>query len=125
VPFLITSAYFFMTTWFLYQKTDVDPVLWEGMAVIFTAVILLTIISFFWKISAHMTGLGGLLAVVLILGNKFPTFEVLYPLLCALLLCGVVASSRLLLQAHRPVEVYAGWMLGFVICWFGFTLIWA
>ena len=125
VPFLITSTYFLMTTWFLYQKTDLDPVLWEGMAVIFVAVLVLTSITFFWKISAHMTGLGGLLAVVLILGEKFPTFEVLYPLLGALILCGGVASSRLLLQAHRPVEVYAGWMLGFVICWFGFTWIWA
>ncbi len=125
VPFLITSTYFLMTTWFLYQKSDLDPVLWEGMAVIFVAVLVLTSITFFWKISAHMTGLGGLLAVVLILGEKFPTFEVLYPLLGALVLCGGVASSRLLLQAHRPVEVYAGWMLGFVICWFGFTWIWA
>lgn len=125
VPFLITSTYFLMTTWFLYQKTDLDPVLWEGMAVIFTAVLVLTTITFFWKISAHMTGLGGLLATVLILGEKFPTFEVLYPLLGALILCGGVASSRLLLQAHRPVEVYAGWLLGFSICWFGFAWIWA
>lgn len=124
VPFLITSAYFLMTTWFLYQKTDLDPVLWEGMAVIFTAVLVLTTITFFWKISAHMTGLGGLLAAVLILGEKFPTFEVLYPLLGASILCGGVASSRLLLQAHRPVEVYAGWLLGFAICWVGFAWIW-
>lgn len=124
IPFLITTAYFLLTTWFLYQKTDLDPVLWLGMAVICTSVVILTGISFFWKMSAHMTGTGGLLAVVLVLGNKFPNFEVLYPLLGALVLCGVVATSRLLLQAHRPLEVYVGLATGFIVCWLGFNWIW-
>lgn len=123
-PFMITTLYFLLTTWFLYQKTDLDPVLWLGMSVICISVVTLTVISFFWKMSAHMTGLGGLLAVVIVLGRKFPTFEVLYPLLGALVLCGVVASCRLLLQAHRPLEIYVGWAAGFLICWLGFSWIW-
>lgn len=125
VPFLITTAFYLMTTWFLYQKTDMDPILWQSLSVICVAIIFLTVITFFWKMSAHMTGLGGLLGVIVVLGSKFPTFEVVYPLLGALILCGVVASSRLLLQAHKPVEVYAGWLAGFAICWIGFNLIWA
>lgn len=125
IPFMITSLYFLLTTWFLYQKTDIDPVLWLGMAVICVSVLILTGVSFFWKMSAHMTGLGGLMAVVLVLGSKFPTFQVLYPLLGALVLCGLVASSRLMLQAHRPLEIYVGWGVGFLICWLGFMWIWA
>lgn len=125
LPFAITALYFVLTTWFLYQKTDLDPVLWLGMTVISVAVVLLTVVSFFWKISAHMIGLGGLLAVVLVLGQKFPTFEVLYPLLGVLVLCGAVASSRLLLQAHRPTEIYAGLAVGFAVCWLGFSWIWS
>lgn len=124
VPFLITSVYFILTTWFLYQKSDIDPVLWLGMGVITFSVLSLTVVSLFWKMSAHMTGLGGLLAVVLVLGSKFPNFGVLYPLLGTLLLCGMVASSRLLLQAHKPLEVYIGLVAGFVVCWLGFTWIW-
>lgn len=125
IPFLITSAYFLMTTWFLYQKTEMDPILWQGMAVICVAVILLTAITFFWKMSAHMTGLGGLLAVVFVLGSEFPTFKVLYPLLATLVLCGFVASSRLLLHAHKPIEIYTGWLAGFIVCWIGFNWIWS
>jgi membrane-associated phospholipid phosphatase len=124
LPFVITTLYFLLTTWFLYQKTDLDPVLWLGMMIICISVVLLTAVSFFWKISAHMIGLGGLLGVVLVLGKKFPTFEVLYPLLGALVLCGIVGSSRLFLQAHRPSEVYTGLAIGFVICWLGFNWIW-
>lgn len=125
VPFMITSIYFLLTTWFLHQKTELDPILWLGMGVICASVVLLTGISFFWKMSAHMTGVGGLLAVVLALGNRFPNFEVLYPLLGTLLLCGIVASSRLLLQAHKPSEIYVGLGAGFLICWLGFMWIWA
>ncbi len=124
IPFLITSAYFVMTAWFLYQQQEVDPILWKVMAVICVAVVSLTGITFFWKMSAHMTGLGGLLAVVLVLGSQFQTFQVLYPLLGALILCGVVGSSRLFLQAHRPSEIYAGWIFGLLICWLGFNWIW-
>lgn len=124
IPFIITTLYFVTSAWFLYQKTELDPVLWQGMALISLSVILLTAISFFWKISAHMIGLGGLLGVVLVLGTKFPTFEVLYPLLGVLVLCGIVASSRLFLQAHRPSEIYAGLILGFLVCWLGFNWIW-
>lgn len=125
VPFLITSLYFLLTTWFLYQKTEIDPILWLGMGVICVSVVVLTGISFFWKMSAHMTGAGGLLAVVLVLGKRFPNFEVLYPLLGVLILCGMVASSRLMLQAHRPSEIYVGLGTGFLICGLGFMWIWA
>ncbi|OYX23823.1 MAG: PA-phosphatase [Algoriphagus sp. 32-45-6] len=124
VPFLIVSLYFILTTYFLYQKTEFDPILWNGMAVITFSVIILTIITLFWKMSAHMTGAGGLLAVVLVLGLKFPAFEILYPLLLTLLLSGAIASSRLYLQAHRPLEIYAGFLMGFLTCWAGFSWIW-
>lgn len=125
VPFIITTLYFLLTTWFLYQKTEIDPILWLGMGVICVSVVVLTGISFFWKMSAHMTGVGGLLAVILVLGSRFPNFHVLYPLLGGLILCGMVASSRLMLQAHRPSEIYMGLGAGFLICWVGFMWIWA
>lgn len=124
VPFLVICLYFILTTVFLYLKTEFDPILWSGMGVITLAVMILTGVTWFWKISAHMTGVGGLVAVVLVLGLKFPTFEILYPLLFALLLSGAIASSRLYLQAHRPLEIYAGFFMGFLICWAGFSWIW-
>jgi membrane-associated phospholipid phosphatase len=123
IPFLITCIYFTLTTYFLYQKQELDPVLWQGLLVISVAIYILTAITFFWKMSAHMTGVGGLLATVVVLGQKFPSFESLIPLLIALILSGVVASSRMFLNAHKPLEIYAGFILGFLICFVGYTLI--
>ena len=125
VPFIITGIYFLMTTYFLFQKSELDPILWKGMAVLSFSVVVLTVVTLFWKMSAHMIGLGGLLGVILLLGKLFPTFNELYPLLLTIVLSGTVASSRLYLEAHRPLEVYLGFVTGFLICWFGFSWVWA
>ncbi len=124
IPFSITSVYYLLTVYFLYDKSELDPLLWQTLAVITLAVLVLTGVTFFWKMSAHMIGMGGLLAAVLVLGIKFPTFKVLYPLLLILMLNGIVGSSRLYLAAHRPIEIYVGLIFGFLICFIGFSYFW-
>ena len=125
IPFLVVTLFYLLTTLFLQQKSELDPILWQGMAVITSAVAFLTAVTFFWKMSAHMTGLGGLLAVVWVMGSYFTSFSVVYLLLLSLGLAGIVASARLYLDAHRPVEVYGGLLVGFIICWLGFTWIYS
>ncbi len=123
IPFLLVTLFYVLTTYFLKEKTEFDPILWQGMGVITTAVALLTTVTYFWKMSAHLTGIGGVLAVTGILGLYFPSLTVAYLLGATLVLGGVVASSRLYLNAHRPAEVYVGLLLGFVTCWIGFSWI--
>lgn len=125
IPFSITSVYYLLTAYFLYQKTELDPILWQTLSLITIAVIGLTVVTFFWKMSAHMTGAGGLLAVVLVLGYKFHTFQVLYPLILSILLVGAIGSARLFLGAHKPIEIYVGMFFGFLVCFLGFNWIWA
>ena len=123
IPFLVVTLFYVLTTYFLKEKTELDPILWQGMAIITTAVALLTAVTYFWKMSAHLTGIGGVLAVVGILGLFFPSWTVAYLLVATLVLGGIVASSRLYLDAHRPAEVYVGLLVGFVTCWIGFSWI--
>lgn len=123
VPFLLVTLFYVLTTYFLKEKTELDPILWQGMGVITLAVVLLTGVTYFWKMSAHLTGIGGVLAVTGIMGLYFPSVMVVYLLVGTLLLGGIVASSRLYLDAHSPAEVYAGLVVGFVTCWVGFSLI--
>ena len=123
IPFLLVTLFYVLITYFLKEKTEFDPILWQGMGVITTAVALLTAVTYFWKMSAHLTGIGGVLAVTGILGFYFPSMTVAYFLVAFLVLGGVVASSRLYLDAHRPAEVYVGLLVGFVTCWIGFSWI--
>jgi hypothetical protein len=125
IPFTITSIYYLLTVYFLRQVNELDPILWEVLAVITTAIVILTVVTFFWKMSAHMTGMGGLIAAVLVLGLRFPTFQPLYPLLGSLVLTGLVGTVRLYLEAHKPIEIYIGLVFGFGLCFFGFSWIWA
>lgn len=125
IPFSVTSIYYILTVYFLYQKKEFDPILWQVLGVITLAILVLTIVTFFWKMSAHMTGMGGLLAAVLVLGLKFPNFQPLYPLLGSLVLTGLVGTVRLYLNAHKPVELYVGLIFGFSTCFIGFSWIWA
>lgn len=125
IPFSVTSIYYILTVYFLFQKEELDPILWQVLGIITLAIVILTLVTFFWKMSAHMTGMGGLIAAVLVLGLKFPTFQPLYPLLGALVLTGLVGTVRLYLEAHRPIEIYVGLLFGFVLCFVGFSWLWA
>ena len=119
-PFVLVTFFYLLTTYFLKGKTELDPILWQGMGVITCSVALLTGVTFFWKMSAHMTGFGGLLAVLGVLGIYFPSLGLAYLLVATLILGGLVASARLYLDAHSPSEVYAGLLVGFSTCWLGF-----
>lgn len=123
IPFILVTLFYVLTIYFLKQKTELDPILWQGMAIITVSVVLLTAVTFFWKMSAHMTGIGGLLAVLGVLGIYFPSLDLAYLLVATLVLVGLVASSRLYLEAHSPAEVYAGLLVGFATCWIGFMWI--
>ncbi|PHI19744.1 hypothetical protein CEQ90_10975 [Lewinellaceae bacterium SD302] len=85
-------------------------------------------INVFSKISAHAVGMGGLVAMVLATmlffdsqGLKFVlgglgTYRVSTSLLLLLviIIAGLVGSSRLRLKAHVPLEIYAGYVVGFI-----------
>ena len=122
-PFILVTLFYLLTTYFLKEKTELDPILWQGMGIITFSVALLTGITFFWKMSAHTTGIGGVLGVLGIFGVYFPSLDLAYLLVAALLLGGLVASARLYLDAHSPAEVYVGLLVGFVTCWMGFMWI--
>ena len=68
-------------------------------------------INFFWKISAHATGVSGLLGASLYIAFAFGAYNP--PLYVALIIiCGLVCSARLQLEAHTPAQLIAGTLLG-------------
>lgn len=81
------------------------------------AICLVALINTYWKISAHLTGLGGLLGGILAycLGiGAIPTWGTLVLWLGLAL---VLMYARLYLKAHTPAQVCAGWLLG-ILCTF-------
>lgn len=87
------------------------------------ALLAVTIINRRWKISAHLTGIGGLLGGIC-------SFALNYSVLPLGLIVGVLAISlmlmyaRLYLNAHTPMQVVCGFLLG-LLCTFIPTFIMA
>lgn len=75
---------------------------------------LVTLINFKWKISIHMIGIGGLTGVFIGLAiNLSLNLTVMIGAFIAL--AGLVGFARLQLNAHKPSEIYAGYLIGVFI----------
>ena len=77
------------------------------------ALLIALCINFFWKISAHMIGIGGLLGGLMGVAR----IHLINPYLlfiAVLLIAGLLGTSRIFLKRHTPLQVYAGFSLGFM-----------
>ncbi len=112
-PLIITSIFYFLTFHMIrkLQLPDVYLRLFFGSAVLVTITLL---ISLFWKISAHMTGIGGMLGTLIglsqIIQNNLAGWVILITLCC-----GMVGFARLKLKAHTQAQVYGGFFAGLMI----------
>lgn len=79
----------------------------------FLAVALAFLGNIFMKVSMHALGMGGLIGLLLLM-LRDPGLPMALPLCAALLVCGLVLSSRLVLNAHQSQELYLGFLLGLV-----------
>ena len=76
------------------------------------------IVNMKWKISVHMAGMGGVLALLWQLNAMSlqvisPVWMMFY-ILVAIGLCGVLGTARMLLKRHTPLQVLAGFLNGLV-----------
>lgn len=85
------------------------------------ALLIVTIINSWWKISAHLTGIGGLLGGICsyaLYSSSLPIGLICITLMLALILM----YARLYLEAHTNMQVVCGFLLG-IVCTFIPTLI--
>lgn len=76
-------------------------------------------VNLWWKISIHMLGLGGLAGIIFISGNRILT-DVSFYFILVLLISGITGWARLSREAHTSMQVYTGFIAGFVAA--AFTL---
>lgn len=121
-PYILETLCFLGTAVYLYC---INAPTWLPMFMIggTVALIILTVVNRWWKISGHATGMGGLCALVFYLmmsGNS--VYSLQWEFIVALLLAGAVCTSRLILERHTLGQVAAGFLNGFV-CVIVFPLI--
>lgn len=79
------------------------------------ALVILTIVNRWWKISGHATGMGALCGMMFFLMTSANTVsDIEWEFLATVLLAGCVCTSRLILKRHTLMQVAAGFLNGFV-----------
>lgn len=126
-PYIITGIFYLWLFYNFLNNSNIPRTFTSFMLGAVIGLFIAFFINIFSKISAHAVGMGGLLGMVIItmaLSNFdsfvlhstiIGTFEFSMNalLLFTLLMAGLVGTARLLLDAHRPNDIYGGYLVGF------------
>lgn len=115
IPFFFTSLFYMITTYMFFSKFKVNQILVIILAASTLIILLVSIITLFLKVSTHSASAGAMIGFLLALGFKFPQSKLLWPLILILILGGLVMSARLYLEAHKPLDVLIGSIVGLSI----------
>lgn len=115
VPFLFNSLFYIATTYLFWEKFQFPSLVSYILISITLSIIVLTIITFFWKISAHSIASAGACGIYFALLLNDDTSQLYLGLALFFALTGFVASARLKLQCHDSKQVWAGLLLGFLL----------
>ena len=113
IPLIIQNILFFITYYILhrfYSPELITACILIGGFSVFIALL----ISWNWKISLHLLGMGAITGIFFTLSLKY-RIDVNNYLIILLLASGLVAYSRLKLETHNPKQIYAGFAVGFSI----------
>ncbi|MBR1544189.1 MAG: hypothetical protein IJ626_04775 [Muribaculaceae bacterium] len=87
------------------------------------ACIITMLVNLKWKISAHLTGIGGIVALIYQIHIQGLGALNTFWLLCVtILLSGILGTSRLVLHRHTLWQVLAGFASGFLCVFFAIAL---
>ncbi len=115
VPFLIMSLLYSLATYYFYFHFKVGIMISLTLLIITLALFLLTLISLFYKMSAHAVAIGGSVGILCGFQVQNPNYMLFYPVLVGFILAGFILSARLRLRAHSPDEILSGFGLAWLL----------
>lgn len=119
-PYLISLFCYSLMIWFYFRMGM--PRWFLMLSAASVAVMLIAIlITLWWKISAHMLGIGGLTGGVLAVCYFVEHSNPYYLFILLFVIAGMVGTSRLVLQRHTLGQVIAGFLVGFSL---SFQFVW-
>ena len=114
IPYLFTAVCYAVAAYYLSYHHSPQ---WFVMFMVGSAitVLVMALISLKWKISAHMAGMGSIIALVYqIHVQGLSAFYLLWLLCILIVVAGLLGSARLTLKRHNLWQVLAGVIVGFL-----------
>jgi membrane-associated phospholipid phosphatase len=111
-PIIFTIAFHIANYYFLSRAHLPGPYMFFLLAGLFSLILTLVVTNY-WKVSLHMTGVGGLIGGFLALSLIWPV-DLRLLLFFMFLIAGITGTSRLLLNVHTSAQVAVGFFVGFI-----------
>ena len=109
-PILVAIIFAFLGFWLL-GRVGYTNIVRQLYLVMIIMLSIFSVITFRWKMSMHMAAIGGVCGFLLVWGLKYYG-DVRSSLMLFLILAGILATSRLYLKKHTPMQVYLGFLFG-------------
>lgn len=129
-PYIVTGVFYLWLFKNLASSGQTPPLYAVCVLGATIALFLAFFINIFTKISAHATGMGGLVGMLLLTSVEWKGMTLGLPALggtveisltvalaAAVVLAGCVGSARLVLKAHVPQDLWQGYFVGFAGVW--------
>lgn len=113
IPLIATMIFYFWNYWSIKHMTAPLSlnVLMLGA---YLGVIAVFMANIFLKVSMHTAAAGGAIGIVIVL-MMIGNYNLLIPLLLTMLIGGIIGTARMVLQAHRPGEIWLGYLIGVLV----------
>lgn len=116
IPYIVCGIFFFWT-YTVFRQQELYPSImssfWLGVFLASSAALIANI---YFKISMHTIGMGGWLGLFIVISQS-NSMLMTWPLSIVILLCGFVATSRMIVSDHTEKEIYSGFIIGLVAQW--------
>ena len=113
IPYIASGIFFFWQYLVFKNQNEIPLVLTSFAFAVFLSSSTALMANIYFKISMHAIGMGGIIGLFIIVMQQ-NTMLMTVPLSVALLLTGIVCSSRMIVSDHQPKEIYTGLLLGIV-----------
>ncbi len=116
IPYILTALSYAASAWIL-ANAKAPSWLWLFMIGGLAAVAVNAIVNRWWKISAHLAAMGGLVALtfrIVMSHIVMPGFPFMWIVIAAVLAAGAVGTARVYLDRHTVGQVGAGFLNGFL-----------
>lgn len=113
IPYIASGIFYFWAFQVFRNQPEIPPVMTAFTFAVFISSSAALMANIYFKISMHAIGMGGVLGLFWIIMRQ-DTFLMSVPLSIAILITGLVCTSRLMVSDHTPKEIYSGLVMGFV-----------
>ena len=112
-PLIITTMWMIWGYFKLSNILILAPILKAELVCAIIIILIASIISRYWKISLHMLAIGGVTGIICSLNILFG--GLIEITIISVIFSGILAVARINEKAHNHAQVYAGFLVGFLI----------